>query len=93
MTINKSQEQSLANVGLLLQRLLLTHTVIETKINSGSNARNVTYIPRMRLIPSDKRILFKFNRRNFPIIVCFSMPMNKSLRRISYNCMFFNANE
>ena len=29
-------------------------------------------------MPSDKRVPFKFNRRQFPLMVCFAMMINKS---------------
>jgi len=35
------------------------------------------YIPRVSLTPSDTRIPFKFQRRQFPILVCFAMTINK----------------
>jgi ATP-dependent DNA helicase PIF1 len=36
------------------------------------------FIPRLSLIPSDIRIPFKFQRRQFPIAVSFAMTINKS---------------
>ncbi|KAM3282699.1 hypothetical protein P3S67_026344 [Capsicum chacoense] len=36
------------------------------------------FIPRMSLTPSDARIPFNFPRRQFPIVVSFSMTINKS---------------
>ena len=35
-------------------------------------------IQRLTLTPSDKRIPFKFQRRQFPIVVSFAMTINKS---------------
>ena len=39
---------------------------------------NCTFIPRMTLTPSYKRIAFAFQRRQFPLAVCFAMTINKS---------------
>ncbi|KAJ9551086.1 hypothetical protein OSB04_015131 [Centaurea solstitialis] len=36
------------------------------------------FIPRMSLTPTDKRIPFKFQRRQFPVSLCFVMTINKS---------------
>ncbi|KAL4567357.1 hypothetical protein LXL04_022940 [Taraxacum kok-saghyz] len=45
---------------------------------SGNNAGNRTFIPRMTLTPSDKRIAFAFQIRQFSLAVCFVMTINKS---------------
>lgn len=36
------------------------------------------FIPRLSLTPSDVMIPFKFQRRQFPIVVSFAMTINKS---------------
>ncbi|KAF5808009.1 putative DNA helicase [Helianthus annuus] len=64
--------------GTRLQVLSLRDRVVEARILSGSNIGARTFIPRFRLIPSDKRIPFKFQRRQFPLAVCFAMTINKS---------------
>ena len=56
----------------------LVTVFIEAEIISGSNAGKITFIPRMKLIPSDRRIPFRFQRRQFPLSVCFAMTINKS---------------
>ncbi|KAJ9535557.1 hypothetical protein OSB04_un001309 [Centaurea solstitialis] len=43
-----------------------------------TNAGMITLIPRMTLTLSDKRILFKIKRKQFPVYVCFAMTVNKS---------------
>ena len=58
--------------------LALGKRVVEAEIISGSNIGTRTFIPRMSLTPSDKRIPFKFKRRQFPLAVCFAMTINKS---------------
>ncbi|KAF5811670.1 putative DNA helicase [Helianthus annuus] len=58
--------------------LSLRDRVVEARILSGSNIGARTFIPRFRLIPSDKRIPFKFQRRELPLVVCFAMTINKS---------------
>ncbi|XP_070052773.1 uncharacterized protein [Nicotiana tomentosiformis] len=62
-------------------RLIITklgNQVIEAKVLAGQMAGQKVFIPRMTLTPSDARIPFKFQRRQFPIIVSFSMTINKS---------------
>ncbi|KAJ9541995.1 hypothetical protein OSB04_028501 [Centaurea solstitialis] len=56
----------------------LGNRVIEAEIIFGSNIGNRTFIPRMSLTPTDKRIPFKFQRRQFPVSLCFAMTINKS---------------
>ncbi|XP_019239881.1 PREDICTED: ATP-dependent DNA helicase PIF1-like [Nicotiana attenuata] len=62
-------------------RLIITrlgNRVIEAKLLSGNMAGQKVFIPRMSLTPSDARIPFKFQRRQFPIVVSFVMTINKS---------------
>jgi len=62
-------------------RLIITRMgkfVLEGKVISGSNIGEKVFIPRLSLIPSDVRIPFKFQRRQFPIAVSFAMTINKS---------------
>nr|XP_016511338.1 PREDICTED: ATP-dependent DNA helicase PIF1-like [Nicotiana tabacum] len=62
-------------------RLIITrlgNRVIEAKILSGNMTGQKVFIPRMSLTPSDARIPFKFQRRQFPIVVSFAMTINKS---------------
>ncbi|XP_019263781.1 PREDICTED: uncharacterized protein LOC109241497 [Nicotiana attenuata] len=62
-------------------RLIITkhgNQVIEAKVLAGQMAGQKVFIPRMTLTPSDARIPFKFQRRQFPIIVSFAMTINKS---------------
>ncbi|KAM3248552.1 ATP-dependent DNA helicase PIF1-like [Capsicum annuum] len=62
-------------------RLIITrlgNRVIEAKVLSRKMMGEKVFIPTMSLTPSDARIPFKFQRRQFPIIVLFSMTINKS---------------
>ncbi|KAI3735323.1 hypothetical protein L6452_14818 [Arctium lappa] len=77
---NIDQKSGLCN-GTRLRVLSLGNRVIETEIISGSSIGSRTFIPKMSLTPTDKRILFKFQRRQFPIVVCFAMTINKSQRQ------------
>lgn len=57
-------------------RLIITRVgnwVIEAKVLSENLTGQKVFIPRMALTPSDVRIPFKFQRRQFPIVVCFAM--------------------
>ncbi|GJV95240.1 putative PIF1 DNA helicase/replication protein A1-like protein [Tanacetum coccineum] len=65
---NIDQQNGLCNGTRLIITCLEDH-VIEGKIISGTNLGKYTYIPRLQLMPSDKRIPFKFNRRQFPLMV------------------------
>nr|XP_016503039.1 PREDICTED: uncharacterized protein LOC107821146 [Nicotiana tabacum] len=65
-------------------RLIITklgNQVIEAKVLAGQMAGQKVFIPRMTLTPSDARIPFKFQRRQFSIIVSFAMTINKSQRQ------------
>jgi ATP-dependent DNA helicase PIF1 len=46
--------------------------IIEAKVISGSNIGGKDFIPRLSLTPSDVRIPFRFQRRQFPIYVSFA---------------------
>ncbi|XP_072054157.1 uncharacterized protein [Arachis hypogaea] len=59
-------------------KLKLGKRIIEAKVITGNNAGQKVFIPRMNLSPSDHRIPFKFNRRQFPIMVSYAMTINKS---------------
>lgn len=74
---NIDQQNGLCNGTRLLVTRLDEH-VIEARIISGTHIGKMTYIPRLQLMPSDKRVPFKFNRRQFPVTVCFAMTINKS---------------
>ncbi|XP_047253769.1 uncharacterized protein LOC107844603 [Capsicum annuum] len=52
--------------------------VIEAKVLSGKMVGEKIFIPRMSLTPLDARIPFKFQRRQFPIIISFAMIIKKS---------------
>ncbi|XP_025703768.2 uncharacterized protein [Arachis hypogaea] len=67
----------LCNGTRLIVRDLGTN-VIGAEIVSGSHIGDKVFIPRMNLIPSDAGIPFKFQRRQFPINLCFAMTINKS---------------
>lgn len=62
-------------------RLMITRLgkfVLEGKVLSGRDIGVKVYIPRLSLTPSDTRIPFKFQRRQFPIGISFAMTINKS---------------
>ncbi|GJV31200.1 ATP-dependent DNA helicase PIF1-like protein [Tanacetum coccineum] len=61
-----------------LQILRMGINIIEAKIISGGNVRSICAIPRMVLSPSDTKMPFKLNRRQFPVTLCFAMTINKS---------------
>nr|GFB85199.1 ATP-dependent DNA helicase PIF1-like [Tanacetum cinerariifolium] len=61
-----------------LQILRMGVNIIEAKIISGGSVGIICAIPRMVLSPSDTKIPFKFNHRQFPVALCFAMTINKS---------------
>ena len=52
--------------------------VIGAKVITGKNIGDQIFIPRMNLIPSETGLSLKFQRRKFPISLCFDMTINKS---------------
>ncbi|XP_031127704.1 uncharacterized protein LOC116029801 [Ipomoea triloba] len=62
-------------------RLIITRLsdhVVEAKIVSGNNAGQIVLIPRMSMTPTDTRLPFKFQRRQFPLMLSYAMTINKS---------------
>ncbi|XP_045827331.1 ATP-dependent DNA helicase PIF1-like, partial [Trifolium pratense] len=74
---NLNQKLGLCN-GTRLIITRLGKRALEGKIISGSNIGDQVFIPRFSLTPSDVRIPFKFQRRQFPIMISFAMTINKS---------------
>ncbi|GAU33275.1 hypothetical protein TSUD_279490 [Trifolium subterraneum] len=74
---NMDQSSGMCN-GTRLIITKLGRYVVEGKIISGSNIGDRVFIPRLSLIPTDKRLPFKFQRRQFPLSVSFAMTINKS---------------
>ncbi|XP_073154173.1 uncharacterized protein [Henckelia pumila] len=56
----------------------LENHVLEGQILTESNAGHKVLIPRMSLTLSDPRLPFKFQRRQYPLIVSYAMTINKS---------------
>ncbi|XP_019161161.1 PREDICTED: uncharacterized protein LOC109157775 [Ipomoea nil] len=62
-------------------RLIITQLgnhVIEAQILCGNNVGTRVLIPRLGLTPSDLRLPFKFQRKQFPIMLSYAMTINKS---------------
>ncbi|XP_047257623.1 uncharacterized protein LOC124889681 [Capsicum annuum] len=62
-------------------RLIITRLrdlIIEAKVLSGKMVGENVFIPRISLTPSNARIPFKFQQRQFLIVVSFTMTINKS---------------
>lgn len=74
---NIDQGSGLCNGTRLIVTQLGKH-VIEARVISVGNFGHRVFIPRLVLTPSDLRLPFKFQRRQFPLVVCFSMTINKS---------------
>ncbi|XP_042005913.1 uncharacterized protein LOC121754654 [Salvia splendens] len=68
-------------------RLIITRLgdhVLEAKVLSADNQGHKVLIPRMSLTPSDPRLPFKFQRRQFPLSVSYAMTINKSQVFVSF---------
>ncbi|GJS84061.1 ATP-dependent DNA helicase RRM3-like protein [Tanacetum coccineum] len=74
---NIDQRAGMCN-GTRLQVLRMGNIIIEAKIISGGSVGTICAIPRMIISPTDTKMPFKLNRRQFPIQVCFTMTINKS---------------
>ncbi|XP_071729153.1 uncharacterized protein [Rutidosis leptorrhynchoides] len=74
---NIDQTKGLCN-GTRLQIERMAEHTIEARIITGHCFGNLTYIPRMIVAPTDNKIPVKFQRRQFPVSVCFAMTINKS---------------
>jgi len=74
---NIDQSEGLSNGIRLIITRFVDH-VLETKIISGKNIGNMTYISRIDMSLSQSPWPFKLTRRQFPIIVSYAMTINKS---------------
>ncbi|KAL3640090.1 hypothetical protein CASFOL_015058 [Castilleja foliolosa] len=74
---NLDHSMGLCNGTRLVVTKLATH-VIECKILTGAKAGEKVLLPRLNLTPSDTRIPFKFQRRQFPVMISYAMTINKS---------------
>ena len=62
-------------------RLVITKMgayVPEAQVISGRHIGHKVFIPWLSLMPSDKSILFNFQRRQFSLFVLFAMTINKT---------------
>lgn len=64
--------------GIILVITKLRSHVLEANVLSGHNAGEKVLIPRLSLTLAYPRLLFKFQRRQFPLIVFYAMTINKS---------------
>ncbi|CAH9140571.1 unnamed protein product [Cuscuta epithymum] len=74
---NLDHSQGLCNGTRMVITRLGKH-ILEAKVLTGLSAGEKVLIPRMSLTPSDVRLPFKFERRQFPLIVSYAMTINKS---------------
>ncbi|XP_019163477.1 PREDICTED: uncharacterized protein LOC109159822 [Ipomoea nil] len=74
---NIDHSMGLCNGTRLIVTQLGNH-VIEGKIIAGNNAGTKVLIPRLSLTPSDPRLLFMFQRKQFPLMLSYAMTINKS---------------
>ncbi|KAL3623920.1 hypothetical protein CASFOL_032736 [Castilleja foliolosa] len=73
---NLNHSIGLCNGTRLVVTRLATH-VLECKILTGAKSGEKVLLPRLNLTPSDTKIPFKFQRRQFPIMISYAMTINK----------------
>ncbi|XP_052119015.1 uncharacterized protein LOC107494006 [Arachis duranensis] len=74
---NIDQTNGLCN-GTRMQVRRMGNHVIECKTLTGNKAGSIVLIPRLNLIPNNETLPVRFQRRQFPIIMSFTMTINKS---------------
>ncbi|XP_057444949.1 uncharacterized protein LOC130737209 [Lotus japonicus] len=74
---NIDQAAGLCNGTRMIINVLTKYIIVATVLN-GNNMGETAFIPRMSLTPSNSDIPFKFQRRQFPVALCFAMTINKS---------------
>ncbi|XP_076929157.1 uncharacterized protein LOC143593400 [Bidens hawaiensis] len=74
---NIDQKSGLCN-GTRLKVVSLGKRIIRVEIISGSNIGERHYIPRITLIPTDKKLHIKLQRRQYSLALCFAMTIKKS---------------
>ncbi|XP_012832536.1 PREDICTED: ATP-dependent DNA helicase PIF1-like [Erythranthe guttata] len=74
---NIDQARGLCN-GTRLQIINMGKHVLNCRILSGKHVGDMVFIPRMTLVPSNSALPIKFQRRQFPLMVSFTMTINKS---------------
>ncbi|GJU48416.1 ATP-dependent DNA helicase PIF1-like protein [Tanacetum coccineum] len=72
---NIDQRGGLCN-GTMLHVLRMSKNNIEAKIISGGEVGTIVAIPRMNISPSDKKMPFQLNKRQFPVSLCFDIVRN-----------------
>jgi ATP-dependent DNA helicase PIF1 len=68
-------------LGVPVTRLMIVElgkNVIGADIVNGPHHGDRVYITRSNLIPSDSNVNISFQRRQFPLCLCFAMTINKS---------------
>ena len=63
--------------GIRLRLMRMTNRVLYVKIIIGPCAREMAFIPRIKLISSEE-LLFELHRVQFPVRLAFEMTINKS---------------
>ncbi|KAL3622937.1 hypothetical protein CASFOL_033237 [Castilleja foliolosa] len=74
---NLDHSMGLCNGTRLVVTMLAAH-IIECKILTGAKTGVKVLLPGLNLTPSDNSIPFKFQQRQFPIMISYAMTINKS---------------
>lgn len=74
---NINQREGLCNGTRLIVSQLLP-TIIEATIITGTCTGKRVYIPRIKFVHKPANLPFAFERKQFPIKICYAMTINKS---------------
>ncbi|XP_056846795.1 uncharacterized protein LOC130497734 [Raphanus sativus] len=77
MLRNLNQDLGLCN-GTRMMVTRLGSRIVQAEIMTGTEVGEQVLIPRIQLTPTDTIHPFTFNRRQFPIRLCYAMTINKS---------------
>ena len=77
VTRNIDQANELCN-GMRMTVTHLGKNTMTATVITGNRAGTRVFILRMNLVPSDLGLPSKFRRRQFPLMLCFAMTINKS---------------
>ena len=71
---------------------ILGEHFIKAMVLNGTSIGQEVLIHRMNMNPSDSKLPFKMNRRQFPVLVSFAMTLNKSQGQSITNVEIYLSN-